>query len=201
MAATTTTNLPLLCVLIAMVCLLSTADTNLPELKPYLSEHQDSFKALSQPRYFVMLQRSFEHDPGFFWDGDCIYGRMFDIYPEEKCVMGIVLHWSSSSNTIVNRTVYTTVETTEGYSLGNAYTSSPMSTKILSLQYIYLASEYENCDLLRVPHRDNGCEMWVLLDKIDEVNSLCFFIYDLLCGAQKFVTYDQEKCRNKTIIY
>ncbi|XP_077512144.1 uncharacterized protein LOC144123116 isoform X2 [Amblyomma americanum] len=173
MAATTTTNLPLLCVLIAMVCLLSTADTNLPELKPYLSEHQDSFKALSQPRYFVMLQRSFEHDPGFFWDGDCIYGRMFDIYPEEKCVMGIVLHWSSSSNTIVNRTVYTTVETTEGYSLGNAYTSSPMSS----------------------------CEMWVLLDKIDEVNSLCFFIYDLLCGAQKFVTYDQEKCRNKTIIY
>ncbi|XP_077512632.1 uncharacterized protein LOC144123738 [Amblyomma americanum] len=140
-----------------MVCSFSTAGTNLPELKPYLSEHQDSFKALSQPRNFVMLQRSFEHDPGFLLDGDCIYGRMFEFYPEEKCVMGSI------------------------------------AAKILSLQYIFLASEYENCDLLRVPHRDNGCEMWVLLDKIDEVNSVCFFIYDLLRGAKKFVTYDQEK--------
>uniref|UniRef100_G3MPZ1 Lipocalin/cytosolic fatty-acid binding domain-containing protein n=1 Tax=Amblyomma maculatum TaxID=34609 RepID=G3MPZ1_AMBMU len=200
MANAITTKLHLLFVLNAATCWFSAVGTTFPELKPYLWEHQDSFKVLLQPSYFVLLQRSFEHDPGFFWDGDCIYGRMFEFYPEEKYAMGTVLHWSPFSNILVNRTVYLTAEATEDYPVGNVYTSSPISTKILTLQYIIMASEYDNCDILRVPHGENGCEIWVRLDKINETHSLCFFIYDLLCGPQKFITYDQDKCRNKTII-
>ncbi|XP_037285602.2 uncharacterized protein LOC119178498 isoform X1 [Rhipicephalus microplus] len=173
--------------------------SNFPELKTYLSEHQDSMKAHRQFQFFALYQRSYQFDPGFDTDGDCIYGRNFECYPEESYCMGFVLHRRPSANKQINRTLYLITETTEGYEKANAYTPSQISVKTLPLQYIFLAAEYDNCDIVRVPHMSNGCEVWVQLDKINEVSSLCLFIYDLLCGPEKYITYDPEACRNVTV--
>ncbi|XP_075726575.1 uncharacterized protein LOC119178498 isoform X2 [Rhipicephalus microplus] len=145
--------------------------SNFPELKTYLSEHQDSMKAHRQFQFFALYQRSYQFDPGFDTDGDCIYGRNFECYPEESYCMGFVLHRRPSANKQINRTLYLITETTEGYEKANAYTPSQIS----------------------------GCEVWVQLDKINEVSSLCLFIYDLLCGPEKYITYDPEACRNVTV--
>ncbi|XP_049518666.1 uncharacterized protein LOC125943413 [Dermacentor silvarum] len=100
--------------------------SNYPELKPFLWEHQNCWKTLIQDRPFVLYQRSFEHDPSFSWDGDCIQGFMFEFYPEERYAVGIV-QWRASENKRVNRTVYLFAETTEGYKWPNAYVSSSIS--------------------------------------------------------------------------
>ncbi|XP_065297573.1 uncharacterized protein [Dermacentor albipictus] len=187
------------CVLVTASFLGCATESHLPEQKPYLWEHQDSMRANMQFGFFALHQRSYQHDPAFHWDGACIYGQNFECYPEEKYCMGFVIHWLPSRNKLINRTLYLHLEATEGYAMANAYAPSPINVKTLPTKYIFVATEYDNCDILRVPHMSNGCEVWVRLDKVNEINSLCFFIYDLLCGPEKYITYDPDTCRNVTI--
>ncbi|KAL1468358.1 hypothetical protein MTO96_005459 [Rhipicephalus appendiculatus] len=172
-----------------------TGASNFPEMKPYLSDHQDAWRAMVQDRPFVMYQRSFEQDPTFFGDQNCIQGLMVEFYPEEKYAVGVA-HWLPSKDKKVNGTVYLFSETTEGYKIPNAYASSPKSVKTLNTQYTFVVSEYDNCDILRLRHRNNGCELWALMEKVNEISSLCHFIYDLLCGPEKYMIYDPETCGN-----
>ncbi|KAL3175826.1 hypothetical protein MRX96_001008 [Rhipicephalus microplus] len=137
-----------------------------------------------QDRPFVLYQRSFEHDAGFSGDQKCIQDIVLEFYPEEKYAVG-VLHWLLSEYHKVNATAYLFSETTEGYRIPNAYALSPNSVKTLNTQYTFVASEYDNCDILRVRHQNNGCELWSLMEKVNKISSLCHFIYDLLCGPEK----------------
>lgn len=167
--------------------------SNFPEAKPYLSDHQDAWRAMKQNRPFVMYQRSFEQDPSFFGGQKCIQGIMVEFYPEEKYAVGVI-HWLPSQDKKVNETAYLFPKTTEGYRIPNAYVSSPNSGRLLNTQYTFVVSEYDNCDILRVRHRNNGCELWSLMEKVNEISSLCHFIYDLLCGPEKYIIYDPETC-------
>ncbi|KAL3175825.1 hypothetical protein MRX96_001008 [Rhipicephalus microplus] len=169
---------------LAIVTLAHTGVSNFPERKPYLSDHQDAWRAMLQDRPFVLYQRSFEHDAGFSGDQKCIQDIVLEFYPEEKYAVG-VLHWLLSEYHKVNATAYLFSETTEGYRIPNAYALSPNSVKTLNTQYTFVASEYDNCDILRVRHQNNGCELWSLMEKVNKISSLCHFIYDLLCGPEK----------------
>nr|XP_037285761.1 uncharacterized protein LOC119178643 isoform X4 [Rhipicephalus microplus] len=180
---------------LVIVTLAHTGVSNFPERKPYLSDHQDAWRAMLQDRPFVLYQRSFEHDAGFSGDQKCIQGIVLEFYPEEKYAVG-VLHWLLSEYHKVNATAYLFSETTEGYRIPNAYALSPNSVKTLNTQYTFVASEYDNCDILRVRHQNNGCELWSLMEKVNKISSLCHFIYDLLCGPEKYMIYDRETCGN-----
>ncbi|XP_075740019.1 uncharacterized protein LOC119178584 isoform X1 [Rhipicephalus microplus] len=206
---------------LVIVTLAHTGVSNFPERKPYLSDHQDAWRAMLQDRPFVLYQRSFEHDAGFSGDQKCIQGIMLEFYPEEKYAVGVV-HWLLSKYYKVNATAYLFSETTEGYRIPNAYAlslnsgmasalkhgtafstaivdcsySTALSMKTLDTQYTFVASEYDNCDILRVRHQNNGCELWSLIEKVNEISSLCHFIYDLLCGPEKYMIYDPETCGN-----
>ncbi|KAL3175827.1 hypothetical protein MRX96_001008 [Rhipicephalus microplus] len=152
---------------LAIVTLAHTGVSNFPERKPYLSDHQDAWRAMLQDRPFVLYQRSFEHDAGFSGDQKCIQGIVLEFYPEEKYAVG-VLHWLLSEYHKVNATAYLFSETTEGYRIPNAYALSTNS----------------------------GCELWSLMEKVNKISSLCHFIYDLLCGPEKYLIYDPETCGN-----
>lgn len=40
-----------------------------------------------------------------------------------------------------------------------------------------------------------ACEVWS--QQIDQVNELCHFVYDLLCGPEKHIVYSEEYCEGK----
>ncbi|XP_077512956.1 uncharacterized protein LOC144124178 [Amblyomma americanum] len=162
--------------------------TSLPERKAYLSPHQDSWKSFHQPYMFVLRQRSFEHDPFFGWDGQCVHGIVRELDFERKRAVADVFYWDNASGQMINQTSYLHTEATEGYSVPNALAASLFSDSPLSVYYPLVVSEYDNCDIDRAPHRNNGCDLWVTLEGLRNISSICLFIYDLLCGPNKFIT-------------
>ncbi|KAL1469773.1 hypothetical protein MTO96_024858 [Rhipicephalus appendiculatus] len=71
-----------------------------------------------------------------------------------------------------------------------------MGERDLVLDYGVVFTEFDNCEIFRLPHRKNGCELWGQAGKMDKISSLCFFIYHLLCGPEKHVVYDPD-CEKK----
>ncbi|XP_077554183.1 male-specific histamine-binding salivary protein-like [Haemaphysalis longicornis] len=171
--------------------------TDLPERKPYLSPFQDAWKTFRQNSTFVIYQRTFEHDPVYDLTGRCVHGAVIGWDEERKVANTIMRFWSKNNQKFANRSVPMTLHTTDGYTVPNGLFANLDDDMIFSIEYTFVVSEYENCDLLRVPHRSNGCEMWVLIDRMHEVSSLCHFIYDLLCGMKKYRKYEEEFCNEK----
>lgn len=169
----------------------------LPERQLYLSPFQDAWKSFLQNSTFVLYQRSFEHDPVHNWNGRCIHGQVEEWDHEKKIVSSTVRYWDNIDERFVNRTVYLVPGTTEGYLVPNVQVSFLEKDKLFYLDHPLLVSEYDNCDILRVAHRSNGCEMWIIRERTHEISTLCFFIYDLLCGANKFRNYEEEFCNEK----
>ncbi|XP_077512239.1 uncharacterized protein LOC144123252 isoform X2 [Amblyomma americanum] len=179
------------------IAALATGISTLPQRKSYLSPYQDAWKTFLQDSVFVLYQRSYEHDPLVGWNGRCFHGRNYEWNTEEKYVVAETYYWDDAAKKIVNKTLYTTPEATEGYTVPNAMTVSPYKDKLVSVYYPFVVSEYRNCDILRSPGSNNGCQMWVTLDGLHNISSACFFIYDLLCGPNKFQKYNEEFCRDK----
>ncbi|XP_077554182.1 uncharacterized protein LOC144169059 [Haemaphysalis longicornis] len=186
------------CAIIVIACTLPIANADLPERKPYLTPFQDAWKAFLQHWTYVIYQRSFEHDPVYDLTGRCVHGRVEEWDHERQIATTKMRYWDNSQEKFLNRTVYMTPDITEGYTVPNVLVASlGKEEKLLSVHYPIAVSEYMNCDILRVPHRSNGCEMWIILEKIHEVSSICFFIYDLICGPTKIRAYEEEFCAKK----
>ncbi|KAL1480844.1 hypothetical protein MTO96_050704 [Rhipicephalus appendiculatus] len=179
------------------ITVISSATPTLPERKSYLSPYQDAWKSFLQTSVFVLYQRSFEHDVLVGGNGQCFHGRNFKVNHEEKYALAETYYWDNATARIVNRTVYLFPEATEGYDVPNAMAVSPYKDKLVSVYYPFVFTEYDNCDILRSPRSDNGCELWVTIQGVRNISSACLFIYDLLCGTNKFQMYDEEFCRDK----
>ncbi|XP_037562164.1 uncharacterized protein LOC119441632 isoform X3 [Dermacentor silvarum] len=129
--------------------------------------------------------------------GQCFHGRNYQVNHEEKYALAETYYWDNATAKVINQNVYLFPETTEGSEVPNAMAVSPYKDKLVSVYYPFVVSEYDNCDILRSPRHDNGCELWVTLQGARNVSSACLFIFDLLCGPNKFQMYDEEFCRDK----
>ncbi|XP_075538563.1 uncharacterized protein LOC142572969 isoform X1 [Dermacentor variabilis] len=185
------------CGAIIVTVVLSSMASTLPERKSYLSPFQDAWKAFLQTSVFVLYQRSFERDLLLGGDGQCFHGRNTECNHEEKYCFAETYYWDNATAKIIKKPVYAYPEATPGYEVPNAMAVSPYKGKLVSIYYPFVVSEYNNCDILRSPRHDNGCELWVTRQGAQNVSSACLFIYDLLCGPNKFQKYDEEFCRDK----
>ncbi|XP_075538564.1 uncharacterized protein LOC142572969 isoform X2 [Dermacentor variabilis] len=157
------------CGAIIVTVVLSSMASTLPERKSYLSPFQDAWKAFLQTSVFVLYQRSFERDLLLGGDGQCFHGRNTECNHEEKYCFAETYYWDNATAKIIKKPVYAYPEATPGYEVPNAMAVSPYK----------------------------GCELWVTRQGAQNVSSACLFIYDLLCGPNKFQKYDEEFCRDK----
>ncbi|KAM7302709.1 hypothetical protein ISCGN_018217 [Ixodes scapularis] len=170
--------------------------TDFVERRPELSPYQDAWKALIAPGRYFLYQRSYECEPFLGWDSKCVNAELVTILEEEKTTVTKVGYWDSKKEEMVTITAYSSVRASKGYDVPNIITSSNMKGGF-SVEYPVVFSEYDNCDVLRVAHRRYGCELWVQEGKIDKISSICKFVYDLVCGSEKYQIYDEELCDGK----
>ncbi|XP_077512241.1 male-specific histamine-binding salivary protein-like [Amblyomma americanum] len=167
------------------------------ERKPYLSKYQDAWKALTVPGRYYLYMRSYEDEPFYGINKKCVSSELLSVNEKEKYTKNIFRAVDPKDGTTSNRTAYAWAHATEGYSTPNIIESSPSLEKDFVLEYGVAFSEYNNCDILRLPHRKNGCELWLKAGEIHNVKSLCLFVFDLLCGPEKHIVYDKDLCEGK----
>ncbi|KAL1486820.1 hypothetical protein MTO96_031199 [Rhipicephalus appendiculatus] len=95
------------------------------------------------------------------------------------------------------QTAYAWAYASEGYTVPNVIQASDSKDKVYSLEFPVAFSEYDNCDILRVPRRNNACELWAKEGRIHQIKSLCFYVFHLLCGPEKYFVYDRDLCGSK----
>ncbi|KAL3210712.1 hypothetical protein MRX96_008656 [Rhipicephalus microplus] len=114
----------------------------------------------------------------------------------EPCAAGFPESSVSAPFTKVNQAIYTWAQASGSYPAPNILESSPTLDKSFTFKYgVVFVDPLGHCDILRLPHRNNACEVWS--QQIDQVTELCHFVVDLLCGPQKHIVYNEEYCEGK----
>ncbi|KAL3210741.1 hypothetical protein MRX96_008681 [Rhipicephalus microplus] len=171
--------------------------TELLERKPYLSPHQDAWKALTAPGRYYLYMRSYEREPLYGDASKCVFNELISVNDQDKHTTNIFGYTNSRDGSVKNRTAYAWARASDGYDTPNVIESSSSIERDFVLDYVVAFSEYDNCDILRLPHRNDACELWAKAGAVDKVKSHCFFIFHLLCGPEKHIVYDKDLCENK----
>ncbi|KAL1483962.1 hypothetical protein MTO96_032854 [Rhipicephalus appendiculatus] len=178
-----------LCALIlaAAFCL---SQEELLERRPYLAEHQDAWKLLKVPGRYYLFMRSYEKEP-FYKHKKCVFNELVSVNEEEQYTVNLIGATDPTDGSRSNQTAY---------ALGTSFRRLPSSKcdpvvthawkKVIEFPVAF--TEYDNCEILRVPHRKNGCELWVKQGQESKIESLCFFVFHLLCGPSKI--FFASKC-------
>uniref|UniRef100_A0A6M2D3A3 Putative licpodalin-4 1 n=1 Tax=Rhipicephalus microplus TaxID=6941 RepID=A0A6M2D3A3_RHIMP len=173
------------------------AETELLERQPRLSKYQDAWKALTVPGRYYLYMRSYKDEPFYGEDRKCVYNELISVNEEEKYTVNTMGSISVKDGAEKTQTIYAWTSTSEGYTEPNVIHASDSKDKVFSLEFPIAFSEYENCDILRVPHRNNACELWAKEGRIHEIKSLCFYVFHLLCGPEKYFVYNRDLCRSE----
>ncbi|XP_075535052.1 female-specific histamine-binding protein 2-like [Dermacentor variabilis] len=166
----------------------------LPERRPDLSPHQDAWKALTAPGRYYLYMRSYEEEPFYGLNRKCVFNDLISVNEKEKYTTNIFGSTDPKDGSVMNATVYAWARATDGYATPNVIESSTSLEKKMVVEYAVAFSEYDNCDILRIPHRSNGCELWAKAGEVDKVKPICFFLFHLLCGPEKYIVYDKDLC-------
>uniref|UniRef100_G3MQ25 Lipocalin/cytosolic fatty-acid binding domain-containing protein n=1 Tax=Amblyomma maculatum TaxID=34609 RepID=G3MQ25_AMBMU len=182
----------------ASILLLATStalgETELLERKPYLSKYQDAWKSLTVPGRYYLYMRSYEDEPFYGHNRKCVFNELVSINEEDKYTVSIFGSVDLKDGLTKTQTAYAWVRASEGYTVPNVIEASNSKEKLSTIEYPVAFSEYDNCDILRVPHRNNGCELWAKAGQVHNIKSLCFFVFHLLCGPNKYIVYDRDLC-------
>uniref|UniRef100_A0A023G1U1 Putative lipocalin-7 1 n=1 Tax=Amblyomma triste TaxID=251400 RepID=A0A023G1U1_AMBTT len=179
--------------LLAMMLFL--AQCELIERKPHLSKYQDAWKGLTLPGRFYLYMRSYEDEPFYGTNMKCVSSELLSVNEKERYTENMFRAVDPKDGNMINRTTYAWAYATEGYSTPNVIQTSGSLEKQFVVDYGVAFSEYDNCDILRLPHRNNACELWLKEGGIHNVKSLCLFVFDLLCGPEKYFVYDEDLCK------
>ncbi|XP_037561660.1 male-specific histamine-binding salivary protein-like [Dermacentor silvarum] len=175
------------------------AETELLERQPRLSKYQDAWKSLTVPGRYYLYMRSYEDEPFYGADRKCVFNELVSINEEEKYTVSTFGSTSTKDGTTSTQTAYAWAHASEGYTVPNVIEASNSKEKLFTLEYPVAFSEYDNCDILRVPHRGNACELWAKEGKIHQIKSLCFYVFHLLCGPEKYFVYDRDLCSREVV--
>ncbi|XP_037508505.2 uncharacterized protein LOC119384983 [Rhipicephalus sanguineus] len=189
-------SISLIALFISAKFLLTRTD-DLPERKPYLSPFQDAWKALTLPGKFYLYMRSYADEPFYGFNRKCVFTDLISVNEKEHYTTSVFGSTDPKDGSVKNTTAYSWARASEGYTVPNVIEASSSLEKDFVLDYGLIFSEYDNCEIFRLPHRKNGCELWAKAGKVDELSSLCFFVYHLLCGPEKHIVYDQDLCEKK----
>ncbi|XP_037508927.1 male-specific histamine-binding salivary protein-like [Rhipicephalus sanguineus] len=187
-------------ILLQLLCIALTSSLGAEELlerKPYLSTYQDAWKALKAPGKYYLYMRSYAEEPFYGEGSKCVFTDLISVNEEEKYTTNLFGYTIPCDGSVKNQTVYAWARASDGYDTPNVIESSPSIEKKHFLDYALAFSEYDNCDILRLPHRQNACELWAKEGGVDKIKSHCFFIFHLLCGPEKHVVYEKDLCENK----
>lgn len=185
-------NLLLLALLVTTT--ISLSRTQLPERRPELSKYQDAWKAITVPGRYYLYMRSYEDEPFYGFDSKCVSTELNAINEKEKYTVNTFRSINAKDGKRTNRTVYAWTRTTEGYPSPNVIESSLTVERDYVLEIIMAYSEYRNCDIVRIPYRNNACELWAKEGEINDIQEHCFFIFNLLCGPNNHIVYDSQLC-------
>ncbi|KAH6938282.1 hypothetical protein HPB50_008329 [Hyalomma asiaticum] len=166
------------------------------ERKPELAEYQDAWKLLKVPGKYYLFMRSYEKEP-FYKHKKCVFNELISVNEEKQYTVNLIGATDPIDGSQSNRTAYAWVRASEGYPLPNVIQSSLTLDRKRIVEFPVAFTEYDNCEILRVPHRKNGCELWVKAGEVNNIESLCFFVFHLLCGPSKYVVYDPYYCNGK----
>ncbi|XP_077554728.1 male-specific histamine-binding salivary protein-like [Haemaphysalis longicornis] len=173
------------------------SQTELLERRPELSKYQDAWKALTVPGQYFLYMRSYEEEPFYGHNRKCVFTELVSVNEEHKYTINTLGSVDPIDGSKKNSTAYAWVHATEGYPTPNVIETSPTLERDFVVDFPIAFSEYDNCDILRVPHRNNGCELWGKAGKIDKIKTLCFYVFHLLCGPDKYLVYDKDLCEGK----
>ncbi|XP_077536607.1 male-specific histamine-binding salivary protein-like [Haemaphysalis longicornis] len=171
--------------------------TDLPERQPKLSNYQDAWKTLNVPGKYYLYMRSYEDEPLYGLNSVCVSNELISVNEKENYTISTFGTTSAKDGSRTNRTVYSWARATEGYPAPNVIESSFTLEKDFVVEFVLAFSEYKNCDILRLPHRNNGCELWAKEGEMHKIEAHCFFIFHLLCGPEKYMVYDSQMCEAK----
>ncbi|XP_050042927.1 male-specific histamine-binding salivary protein-like [Dermacentor andersoni] len=163
------------------------------ERKPEYAEYQDAWKALKVPGKYYLYMRSYEYEP-YYKERKCVYNELISVNEEEQYTVNDVGDIDPITRAKSNRTAYAWVRATDGYPIPDVIQTSTSATRDKLVEYPVAFTEYKNCEILRVPHRGNGCELWAKAEEVHKIESLCFFAFHLLCGPGKYMVYDEDLC-------
>lgn len=166
------------------------------ERRPYLAEHQDAWKLLNVPGRYHLFMRSYEKEP-FYKNKKCVFNELVSVNAEEQYTVNLIGATDPTDGSRSNQTAYAWVRASKGYPVPNVIQSSLTLDRKKIVEFPVAFTEYDNCEILRVPHRKNGCELWVKQGQENKIEPLCFFVFHLLCGPSKYVVYDPDYCNAK----
>ncbi|XP_077552868.1 female-specific histamine-binding protein 2-like [Haemaphysalis longicornis] len=176
---------------------LTFSQTELLERRPELSKYQDAWKTLTLPGKFYLYMRSYEDEPLYGHNRKCVFSEVIFVNEEEKYTVGAFGSADPNDGTKQNITVYSWVRATEGYPAPNVMEAALAPDGNVVMVHVVAFSEYSNCEIFRVPHRNDGCELWGKAGELDKIKSLCFYVFHLLCGPDKYLVYDKNLCERK----
>lgn len=169
----------------------------LPERRPDLSPYQNAWKALTAPGRYYLYMRSYADEPFYGPNSKCVFNDLISVNDKENYTTNLFGTTNPKDGSVRNRTAYAWARASDGYDTPNVIESASSLEKDFVLEFVVAFSEYDNCDILRLPHRRDGCELWAKAGQVDKVKSLCFFVFHLLCGPEKHIVYDKNLCEKK----
>ncbi|XP_064456573.1 male-specific histamine-binding salivary protein-like [Ornithodoros turicata] len=171
---------------------------NYAETLPRLGKSQDAWKFITANKTLHLYMRSFEHDLMYGNDSKCVKGNLLDANNNVATVDLSYIDRSKKDHIDVHFVAYFRVNRTEGYNQSNILVGS-YDKEGEGYPYPMVFSDYKTCGIVRIPHYEKdgkpACQLWVMGDYVKKVNRCCLFIYQLLCGPEKHLVYDADKCR------
>ncbi|CAN7989293.1 unnamed protein product [Ixodes hexagonus] len=165
------------------------AGVNYPERKPELGVYQDEEKCFPYTGTWYAKYRNFERDPYFGGTAKCVRCTHHEDFKN-----GSHVHLVEVGSSKVD--IKVTPVSSEGYAHKNVLRVSLLDHEEIEINASVVYVDCNVCKILRHPYiSKTACSVLVPATQVHKGGTVCDFIYDLLCGSQKYQIYD-DSCKS-----
>ncbi|KAM7293827.1 uncharacterized protein ISCGN_023410 [Ixodes scapularis] len=167
----------------------SKAGTTYLDQNPALQEYQDEASIFPLKETWYIAYRNFEFDPVFGGDAKCV--RFKSNGPGADGSYPAVYEYAP--NFSADATI--TPSLSPGYTIENVLNLQPQG-QAASVQGISAYTNVKKCTVFRLPYAGEGkCALVVPENKLDNIDTCCNFIFDLLCGNSLRFNISDSTCK------
>ncbi|KAL1478994.1 hypothetical protein MTO96_052234 [Rhipicephalus appendiculatus] len=154
---------------------------NNPELEIY----QNMEQCFTQKGTLYMMFRNYEEDRYFGGLSKCVSATLTTTVSDDTVNLDINYGRTKSRR---RQTFFSS----PGYTVKNAAQQQVLDGSRGSFNLTAVYIDCDNCHILRHSYVNSGagCSYWVPQEKVAENNTCCSFVFDLLCGTEKYQVYD-----------
>ncbi|KAL3220586.1 hypothetical protein MRX96_029763 [Rhipicephalus microplus] len=159
-----------------------------PDINPRLGVYQDETTCFPFESTLHQIYRNFENDPYFGGDAKCVRtGPTGDL-------VGSSLNTTFAYGTEGLLDVTLTLTSSPGYTAKNVIYYQPRNSDLGDFVFTVAYRDCKNCKVFRHNYINNGagCSYWLTNEALDNKDTCCAFVYDLLCGPEKHIIYDDS---------